>query len=116
MSDDIPDLAALRALRMESDAEYIEQLEGLTIGMAHAQARLEAEVEDEAETIRQLVAERDRLRVVADAAREFAAAWLAWHNKIEIGGHLSSTDDESRRRAASIADLLAAVRRLDDGR
>jgi hypothetical protein len=38
--DDIPNLAALRAQRMESDAEYIDQLEQLTIGMEQERVRL----------------------------------------------------------------------------
>lgn len=58
-------------------------------------------------------AERDRLRVVVDMAREFDAADTAWHDKIARGENVRSTDDESRRRAGAILALLDAVRQLD---
>jgi hypothetical protein len=61
----------------------------------------------------ELLAERDRLRAVADAAREFDAAWSEWRAKIERGENVNSQDDESQRRAASIAGLIEAVRQLD---
>lgn len=60
-------------------------------------------------------AERERLRAVVDAAREFETANTAWHAKIERGELVQSTDDESRRRAAAISALTDHVRRLDGG-
>jgi hypothetical protein len=57
--DDVPDLATLRRERVASDAEYIEQLEGLTIGLSHSCTELEDE--------------RDRLRATLDAER---AQWV----------------------------------------
>jgi hypothetical protein len=77
--------------------------------------------------VEQAMAERDRLRAVVEAseagvrqlwavayaAREFDAAWSEWRAKIERGENVNSQDDESRRRAASIAGLIEAVRLLD---
>ncbi len=56
------------------------------------------------------VAERDRLRAVVDAVREFDDAWAVWRRNVDRG--LVPINDEARRRAAAIA-LIDRVRQLD---
>lgn len=58
------------------------------------------------------VAERDRLRATIDAAREFSAAHNVWMAKAREAG-VSPVDQESRRRAATLAALLDLVDQLD---
>lgn len=67
------------------------------------------------EIVSRLMAERDRLQPVVTAAREFAVADAAWHDKVSTGA-VRSTDDESQRRVAAIAALLETVHQLEPGR
>lgn len=196
MSGDIPDLAALRGVRQASDAEYIEQLEQLSLGQERENALLRAlvegdewrasfmkimmtidggrrvwgdpllgqvadavaEMETERDRLRagleiiaippvhvpgvsegcegcagvaraaldgadfsgpvaisleDAVTEHDRLRAVVDAAREFVAAQRAWIEKVKESGGVSSSDEESHRRAGSLATLGMQVDLLD---
>ncbi len=101
MSDDVPDLAALRGDRMASDAEYIEQLEQFSVRQERELRRLRAVVDAvyavvhpgvyskaaavaQAEllvaSIRNVTDERDRLRAALRAVMtETGTSTLAHH-------------------------------------
>lgn len=71
--DDVSDLAALRRERVASDAEYIEQLEQLTLGLSATLADTETERDAWKATVTRMMEdeerlrdERDRLRAVVD--------------------------------------------------
>jgi hypothetical protein len=99
--------------RLQKAADTLTETVTRDLHVLHRIATAVGQSENLSEAVHAVVVERDRLRVVVDAAREFEAADAAWHGKIERGEAVQSTDDESLRRAAAVAALLGLVRQLD---
>lgn len=114
--DEPSDVLAIIAGQYNCVAEVVAERDRLQDELIHARIQLSEEMcngQSLEGQYHDLEAERDRLRAVVAAAREFGVAHDAWHDRIERGENVRSTDDDSIRRAAALLELTDLVRQLD---